>query len=33
MDQFAACGGVCAGNQKSFKNATVGIRCCRDDAP
>ena len=33
MDRFAACGDVCAGNDKSFKNATVGIRCCRDDAP
>lgn len=27
---FAACSGVCAGNQKTLKSATVGIRCCRE---
>jgi len=33
IDLFTACGGVCAGNQKTFNSGTVGIRCCRDDGP
>ncbi len=31
VDHFTACGGVCAGNQKTFEVGTVGIRCCRDE--
>jgi len=26
---FAACNGVCSGNQKTLQSVTVGIRCCR----
>jgi sulfatase modifying factor 1 len=33
IDLYAACGSACSGNDKSFKNAAIGIRCCRDDAP
>ncbi len=30
LERFTACGGACAGNQKSLQSGTVGIRCCRD---
>ncbi|HUU03516.1 MAG TPA: SUMF1/EgtB/PvdO family nonheme iron enzyme [Myxococcota bacterium] len=30
VERFAACKGVCAGNDKSLKSAVVGIRCCKD---
>ena len=29
IEYFAACSGVCSGNQKSLKSGVVGIRCCR----
>ena len=29
VDRFAACRGVCAGNQVDFRSPTIGIRCCR----
>jgi len=28
--RFAACRGVCSGNDKGLKSGVVGIRCCRD---
>jgi formylglycine-generating enzyme required for sulfatase activity len=31
-DRFAACRGVCSGNQKTLQSGTVGFRCCRDEA-
>lgn len=31
IDRFAACTGVCSGNQKSFASATIGFRCCRSE--
>lgn len=31
IDRFAACTGVCSGNQKTFASATIGFRCCRDE--
>jgi formylglycine-generating enzyme required for sulfatase activity len=30
VDRFAACTGVCSGNQKDFSSTTIGFRCCRD---
>ncbi|MFT4570906.1 MAG: sulfatase activating formylglycine-generating enzyme [Hyphomicrobiaceae bacterium] len=30
-ERFAACSGVCSGNQKSLQSGTVGFRCCRDE--
>jgi formylglycine-generating enzyme required for sulfatase activity len=30
IEYFAACLGVCAGNQRSLQSNTVGIRCCQD---
>jgi formylglycine-generating enzyme len=33
VERFAACKGVCAGNDKSLKSAVVGIRCCKDVRP
>ncbi len=30
VERFAACKGVCSGNDKSLKSSVVGIRCCRD---
>jgi len=30
VDRFAACRGVCSGNDKSLQSGVVGIRCCRD---
>jgi len=32
VDRFAACVGVCAGNQQTFRSVLTGIRCCRDEA-
>ena len=32
VERFAGCGLPCAGNRKAVRSATVGIRCCRDDA-
>ncbi|NUN16071.1 MAG: SUMF1/EgtB/PvdO family nonheme iron enzyme [Myxococcales bacterium] len=31
VHHFNSCSGVCAGNQKEFSSATIGVRCCRDD--
>ncbi|RLB54501.1 MAG: hypothetical protein DRI34_11945 [Deltaproteobacteria bacterium] len=31
VERFAACRGVCSGNQKTLKSSVVGIRCCRDE--
>lgn len=33
VDMFAACRGVCSGNDKSLRSGVIGIRCCRDTAP
>lgn len=30
VHHFNSCSGVCAGNQKEFSSATIGVRCCRD---
>jgi sulfatase modifying factor 1 len=30
VERFAACRGVCSGNDKSLQSGVVGIRCCRD---
>jgi len=30
VERFAACRGVCSGNQGSLKSNVVGIRCCKD---
>ena len=32
LEDFASCKKFCAGNQKSFRSSTIGIRCCHDDA-
>lgn len=29
-ERFAACRGVCSGNQKTLQSGSVGFRCCRD---
>ena len=31
IEMFAACKGVCSGNQKDFSSSTIGFRCCRTD--
>ena len=33
IDTFAACSGVCSGNDKNFQSGVVGIRCCKDETP
>jgi formylglycine-generating enzyme required for sulfatase activity len=33
IDMFAACRGVCSGNDKSLRSGVIGIRCCRDTTP
>ena len=33
VEMFAACRGVCSGNDKSLRSGVVGIRCCRDKTP
>lgn len=33
LADFASCKQFCAGNKKAFRSSTIGIRCCRDDAP
>lgn len=33
IETFAACSGVCSGNDKSFQSGVVGIRCCKDETP
>ncbi len=30
VERFAACKGVCSGNDKSLKSTVVGVRCCKD---
>lgn len=30
VDRFAACQGVCSGNQRTLRSGVVGFRCCRD---
>lgn len=30
VETFASCKQVCAGNQRTFRSATIGIRCCYD---
>jgi len=33
LSDFASCKRFCAGNQKTFRSATIGVRCCYDGAP
>jgi formylglycine-generating enzyme required for sulfatase activity len=30
IEDFASCKQFCAGNQRTFKSATIGFRCCHD---
>lgn len=33
IEAFASCQRFCAGNQKTFRSITIGLRCCYDVAP
>lgn len=33
VESFSSCKRFCAGNQRSFRSATIGFRCCYDTEP